>query len=90
MAKKSNLIKSEKLPTATEVKTNFGTFLIKAQKEAVIFNKNGNKNPVGVLISYEQFQKYQELEESYWLNRVKIEGKEMLGTKKSKETLDSI
>ena len=85
---KAKKLKSEQLPTSTEVKTNFGSYLMRSQKEPVVFQKNNQK--AGVLISYEQFERFQALEDEYWKNRADTEGKEMLGAKKSKEILDSI
>lgn len=85
---KAKKMKQENYPTSTEVKTNFGEYIMKSQKEPIIFQKNNKK--AGVLISYEQFQQYQELEDKYWFDRATSEGKEMLGTKSSKAILDEL
>jgi prevent-host-death family protein len=84
---KAKKLKAENLPTSTEIKTHFGEYIMKSQKEPVVFQKNNKK--AGVLISYEQFQKYQELEDSYWFDRAKSET-EMLGNKASKAILDEL
>jgi prevent-host-death family protein len=87
-AKKKLKLQNDELPTSTEVKTEFGKYFLKAQKDPVVFKKNNE--PAGVLISFEQFEKYQAMEDSYWHNRAVSEGKEMLGTKKSKEFFDDL
>lgn len=79
---------NDKLPTSTDVKTEFGKYFLKAQRDPVVFKKNNE--PAGVLISFEQFEKYQAMEDHYWHNRATSEGKEMLGTKKSKEFFDDL
>ena len=50
--------------TATETKNHFGKVLRQAAKEPVTIKKSGA--PVAVLVSYDEFERYQALEDHYW------------------------
>lgn len=50
-----------KTATATEIKTKFGQYLDYAQKEPVTIEKSGRD--VAVMISMEEYQRFQQLEE---------------------------
>ena len=44
---------------ANEAKTNFGNLLLKAQNESVQINRNGK--PVAVVISFDEYERIEEL-----------------------------
>ncbi|SHN71662.1 type II toxin-antitoxin system Phd/YefM family antitoxin [Desulfovibrio litoralis] len=52
---------------ATYAKQNFGACVADAAKQPVVIEKSGR--PTVVMISYEEFQRFNELEESMWLQR---------------------
>lgn len=75
-----------KTVSATECKTHLGEYLEKVQKEPVTIHKTGR--PVAVLISYEEYAQFVEMENAYWLARAKeSEASGYLGTEKSMELL---
>jgi prevent-host-death family protein len=53
--------------TATETKNRFGKVLLQAAKEPVTIEKSGC--PVAVIMSYEEYERYQALEDRYWGER---------------------
>ncbi|WP_027188285.1 type II toxin-antitoxin system Phd/YefM family antitoxin [Desulfovibrio cuneatus] len=52
---------------ATYAKQNFGACVADASKEPVVIEKSGR--PTVVMISYEEFQRLQDLDDSIWLQR---------------------
>ena len=50
--------------TATDAKTRFGEVLDKARQEAIVIDKNGRA--VVVMISQEQFESFQAMEDELW------------------------
>jgi prevent-host-death family protein len=53
--------------TAAETKNKFGKVLLQAAKEPVTIEKSGC--PVAVIMSYEEYERYQALEDRYWGER---------------------
>ena len=53
--------------TATEVKNRFGAYLDEAQREPVTVESNGR--PRAVLLSHDDYQRLQAMEDYYWLQR---------------------
>jgi prevent-host-death family protein len=52
---------------ATYAKQNFGACLAEAVKHPVVIEKSGR--PAVVIISYEEYQRLNELEDAMWLRR---------------------
>jgi len=52
------------IASSTEVKNHFGEFMDKAQKEPITVEKTGK--PYAVLMSIDDFQRLQALEDAYW------------------------
>jgi len=52
---------------ATYAKQNFGSCIADAATKPVVIEKSGR--PTVVMISYEEFQRLSEIEESMWLQR---------------------
>jgi prevent-host-death family protein len=52
---------------ATYAKQNFGACIAEAVKHPVVIEKSGR--PAAVIISYEEYQRLNELEEAMWLRR---------------------
>lgn len=52
---------------ATYAKQNFGSCIADAATKPVVIEKSGR--PAVVMISYEEFQRLSEIEESMWLQR---------------------
>lgn len=50
--------------TATEVKTRFGEFLVRAQREPVVIEKSGRE--VAVLVALEDYERWQRMEDQIW------------------------
>lgn len=50
--------------TATEIRHKFGEVVEGLKVEPVIVEKSGR--PVAVVLSYEAFERYQELEDAWW------------------------
>ena len=72
---------------ATEVKTRFGEFMDKAQREPVTIEKTGRS--YAVLISYDEYQRLLGLEDAYWANKAQeAEKSGFLGTEESMRVLD--
>lgn len=75
--------------SSREAQSNFAEFIYKVMKEPVIIQKHGK--PVAVLISPEDFDKFQKLEELYW--NLKVEAAEKNGylpTAESEDFLNNI
>jgi antitoxin Phd len=53
--------------TATEVKNRFGAFLDEAQRSPVTVESNSR--PRAVLVSYDDYQRLQAMEDYYWNQR---------------------
>jgi antitoxin Phd len=71
--------------TATELKNQTGRQIEAALTSPVVVNKA--HRPVVVLISYEEFQRYQALEDRYWGEIAKEASKEGLLTAKASSAL---
>ena len=54
---------------ATYVKQNFGACIADAIKHPVVIEKSGR--PAVVMISYEEYQRLNELEDAMWLDRAR-------------------
>jgi prevent-host-death family protein len=52
---------------ATYAKQNFGTCIVEAAKYPVVIEKSGR--PTVVMISYEEYQRLNELDDAMWLQR---------------------
>ena len=72
--------------TATEIKNNFGRYLERAQREPVTVERSGR--PHAVILSYEDYERLQALEDRYWLERAQ-EGKKS-GLLSTEETMAAI
>ena len=55
------------IANATEVKTRFGEFMDKAQKEPVMVEKTGRK--FAVLLSYEEYERLVAADDALWTAR---------------------
>jgi antitoxin Phd len=53
--------------TATELKSRLGEHLEKAQREPVVVKKSGRR--YAVIISQEEYERFQALEDRYWSER---------------------
>jgi prevent-host-death family protein len=53
--------------TATETKNKFGKVLLQVAKEPITIEKSGS--PVAVIMSYEEYEHYQVLEDCFWGER---------------------
>lgn len=75
--------------SATELKNKLGQYLEAAVREPVIVEKSGR--PASVVISYQEFQRFLELEDKLWGMRALQAKKEgYLGTEKSAKLLTEI
>lgn len=71
---------------AREAKNRFGELLDSAQRAPVHITKNGRN--VAVLLSHEEYIRYEDLEDAYWGQRALESEKEgYLGVEKSEELL---
>lgn len=72
--------------TATQVKTRFGEYLDRAQREPVVIEKSGRA--VAVLVALEDYQRWQAIEDQIWAERA-LEARKsgFLGTEQSMEFL---
>jgi len=59
---------------AREAKNGFGQLLDTAQREPVCIEKKGR--PVAVIISLEDYQRLEKMEEAWWANRADKAGQE--------------
>jgi prevent-host-death family protein len=74
---------------ATKAKNEFGLLLDHARTEPVEIERNGRR--VAVVISYEEFIRYQELEAKYWGEKAnKAKAKGFIGEKKSAQLLSDL
>ncbi|MDF2965316.1 MAG: Antitoxin of toxin-antitoxin system StbD [Rickettsiaceae bacterium] len=72
-----------------EAQSNFGELMIKVIREPVIIQKHGKT--AAVLISPEDFEKFQKLEELYWALKVEAAEKNgYLSTQESDDLLNNI
>jgi len=60
--------------TATKAKTHFGEIMQQVMREPVIVTKSGKE--IAVIISFEEYQKFIELEDFYWAQAAKEAEKE--------------
>ncbi len=75
--------------SSVEAKTKFGQLLDMAQKGPVAVEKHGR--PVSVMISYEDFEHYQALEDKMWALAAKeAETEGYLSSKDSDDFLESL
>jgi prevent-host-death family protein len=75
-----------KTVSATDAKTRFGQYLEKVHSEPVQIQKKDR--PVAVLISYEEYERFLALENSYWLAEAKkAEKSGYIGVKRSMKLL---
>ena len=71
---------------AKEAKNNFGLLLDTARVQPVTIEKNGR--PVAVLLSLEEYQRFQALEEAHWTERADSAAQEgFIGRKESEKVL---
>jgi len=74
---------------ATEVKTRFGEFMDKAQKEPVEIEKTGRK--FAVILGYDEYQRLLALEDAYWGARAReAEKSGFIGTEESMRLLEDM
>lgn len=74
---------------AKEAKDSFGLLLDTAQKEPVIINKKGR--PVAVVLSMEDYQRFEAMEDAYWAAKAREAGEEgFIGISKSEKLLKAI
>lgn len=75
--------------SAKEAKDGFGKMLDAAQRGPVSITKNGRK--VAVVLSQEEYDKFEALEDAYWGERAALAHSEKsLGTKKSEQLLTEL
>ncbi len=74
--------------TAKEAKNNFGRLLDEARISPVTIKKNNRD--FAVLISVEEFKKFVEMEDLYWIAKAELAKKEgFVGVKKSTKVFKS-
>lgn len=74
---------------AREAKNNFGRMLDMAQRRPVTIQKKGRN--VAVLMSYDEYERLDNLDDTYWGTRVvKAKREGVLSAKKSKEFLTKL
>jgi prevent-host-death family protein len=72
--------------SASEAKNNFGELLGLAQKNPVKIERNGR--PVAVMISYEEFERMEAMEDAWWAKQAEEASKEgFLDQKQSEDFL---
>ena len=72
---------------ATEFKNHFGEYMQKVYQEPVVVEKSGK--PSAVLITYEAYKRYSELEDYYWGIKAEEAAKEgFLGPDESEKRLN--
>ena len=75
--------------TAKEAKNNFGRLLDEARISPVIIKKNNRD--FAVVISTEEYKRFEEMEDSYWVSKAERAKKEgFVGAKKSQKILSDI
>ncbi len=75
--------------TATKAKNEFGLMLEHARKEPVGIERNGRG--IAVVISFEEYSRFQELENKYWGDKAnKAVANGFMGEKKSAELLSEL
>ena len=73
--------------TSTETRRTWGRVVEKARKNPVVVEKDGR--PVVAVISYEDFERFQELEDRIWGERASVvrEKGDYIGTEESMKLL---
>ena len=75
--------------TAKEAKNNFGRLLDEARVSPVTIKKNNRD--FAVVISAEEYKRFEEMENSYWISKADSSKKEgFVGRKKSLKILNDI
>ncbi len=78
-----------KVETATNAKMHFGKILSESMLEPVIIEKSGRH--VAVVISYEQYQHLQALEDQYWIAKAAAAKEEgFIGQEESEQILQKL
>lgn len=73
--------------TARDAKNQFGRLLDTARREPVLVSKHGR--PVAVVLSYEEYERLDELEKAYWTGRADAADAEgYLGRRESEALLE--
>jgi len=77
------------LMNAKEVQNNFGTVMSAVNKESIGINRYGKTT--AVIISYEDYKKFQAFEDEHWAIRAGAAAEEeYLSAKESNEVLDQL
>lgn len=77
-----------KTASATDVKNHFGEYLQSSLKEPLVIEKTGR--PVAVMISMEDYERLQAMEDAYWIRKAEEAGAEgMLGVAATKKFVAS-
>lgn len=77
------------LVNAKEAQTRFGEIMVKVNKEPIAISRYGKT--AAVVISYEEYQKFQDLEDFYWEIKAKeAEEEGYLSVEESTNILDQI
>lgn len=77
-----------KTASATDVKNHFGEYLQSSLKEPLVIEKTGR--PVAVMISMEDYERLQALEDAYWIRKAEEARSEgMLGVTATKKFIAS-
>ncbi len=75
--------------SATEAKTNFGKYIATALSEPVTISKSGHETVV--LISKKEYERLEEIEDSYWAARALIAEKSgYLGEEEGAKMIEKI
>lgn len=69
---------------ATDVRHQLGTLMSSIKVEPVLIKKNGK--PIAVMLSIEEFERLQELEDSWWGEQAKKAAEEGLLTEEETKT----
>lgn len=78
-----------KTASATDVKNHFGEYLQSTLKEPLVIEKTGR--PVAVLVSMEDYERLQALEDAYWIRKAKeAEAEGMVNFKDANSFLKSL
>ncbi len=77
------------LINAKDAQNRFGEIMTAVNKEPVVINRYGKAS--AVIISYEEYQKFEELEDLYWSLKAKYSEQEgYLSVKESDDIMDQI
>lgn len=78
-----------KTASATDVKNHFGEYLQSTLKEPLVIEKTGR--PVAVMISMEDYERLQALEDAYWIRKAEeARAGGMLNFEDAKSFLNSV